>query len=62
MIADRVAIDPRLAVEEVHDADELFTTGNLGKVLPITKVAERDLQPGPIYRKAREIYWDWALG
>ena len=46
--------------QDVAEADELFTTGNFGKVLPITRVASRDLQPGPLYRKARELYWDWA--
>lgn len=46
---------------EVLEADEVFSTGNYGKVLPITRVESRDLQPGPIYRRARELYWDWAF-
>ncbi len=50
-----------LTWRDVLDADELFTTGNYIKELPITRVETRDLQPGPIYRKARELYWDWAL-
>ena len=29
--------------EEVLDADEVFSTGNYGKVLPITRVAKRNL-------------------
>jgi branched-chain amino acid aminotransferase len=45
----------------VRDADEVFTTGNLVKVLPITRVESRDLQPGPLYNQARELYWDWAF-
>jgi branched-chain amino acid aminotransferase len=47
--------------DEVKDADEVFTTGNYIKVLPITRVEARDLQPGPLYRQARELYWDWAF-
>ncbi len=47
--------------QEVLDADEVFTTGNYFKVLPITRVESRDLQPGPVYRQARELYWDWAF-
>jgi branched-chain amino acid aminotransferase len=31
-------------------------------VLPITRVEERNLQPGPVYTAAREAYWDWAHG
>ena len=47
---------------EVLDADEVFSTGNYGKVLPITRVEGRDFQPGPIYTRARELYWDYAHG
>ncbi len=46
--------------QEVQDADEVFSSGNHAKVMPITKVAERDLQPGPLFHKARELYWDYA--
>jgi len=48
--------------DEVMAADEVFTTGNYAKVLPITRVEDRDLQPGPVYAKARERYFDWAHG
>ena len=52
----------RIAVEELSEADELFSTGNYGKVMPITRYETRDFQPGPIYARAREMYWDWAHG
>lgn len=42
------------------EADEVFSTGNYGKVMPIIRVEDRELQPGPLYRRARELYWDWA--
>jgi branched-chain amino acid aminotransferase len=41
-------------------ADEVFSTGNHSKVVPITRVEEREMQAGPIGRKARELYMDWA--
>lgn len=47
-------------VDEVLAADELFSTGNAGKVQPITRVMDRSLQPGPTYRRARELYWEFA--
>lgn len=47
---------------ELETADEVFSTGNLGKVLPITRLDGRDLQPGPVYARARQLYWDWAHG
>ncbi len=49
-----------LRYADLQNADELFSTGNASKVLPITKIDERSLQPGPIYRKARELYWQFA--
>ncbi len=45
---------------DVMEADEVFTTGNLAKVMPITRVESRDLQPGPLFRQARELYWEFA--
>lgn len=50
------AIEP----EELQTADEIFNTGNYGKVMPCTRYEDRDLQPGPLYRRARELYWDFA--
>ena len=46
--------------QDFLDADEVFTTGNWAKVSPITRIEQRDLQAGPLYRRARELYWDFA--
>jgi branched-chain amino acid aminotransferase len=43
-------------VAELDDADEIFTTGNAGKVQPVSRYESRDLQPGPIARQAHELY------
>ena len=49
-----------LRYADFETADEIFSTGNASKILPITRIGERSLQPGPLYRKARELYWDFA--
>jgi branched-chain amino acid aminotransferase len=49
-----------LSYTELQHADEIFATGNFNKVSPITRVEERKLQPGPVYRGARELYWEYA--
>lgn len=49
-----------LTWKDVMEADEVFTTGNLAKVMPITRVEGRELQPGPLFRRARELYWEFA--
>ncbi len=43
--------------DEFLGADEVFSTGNYGKVVPITRVEQKNFQPGPIMAKARELYW-----
>lgn len=53
-------VETQLGVEDFRKADEIFNTGNYGKVMPATRFETRDLQPGPIYARARELYWDFA--
>ncbi|MEC7538358.1 MAG: aminotransferase class IV, partial [Pseudomonadota bacterium] len=45
---------------ELFEADELFSTGNHAKVLPVVRYEHRDLQSGPIGTLARELYWEFA--
>ena len=49
-----------LSVEDFMTADELFSTGNYSKVVPVTGLEDRTFQPGPVGVKARKLYWDWA--
>ncbi len=46
----------------LESADEIFATGNFGKVQPCTRFGERHLQPGPVAAQARALYLDWAEG
>jgi branched-chain amino acid aminotransferase len=56
-----VAVEERnTTVEDLETCDEMFSTGNYAKVLPVTRYEQRDFQPGPLYRKARELYWAFA--
>ena len=48
--------------QDVREADEIFNTGNYGKVVPVTRFEDRDLQVGPVCRRARELYFDYAAG
>lgn len=53
-------IEKATSVAELMDADEIFSTGNHSKVVPIIKIEDRELQAGPIAKKARDLYWAWA--
>jgi len=55
-------IETVLKYRDFETADEIFATGNASKQQPITRIGERALQPGPLYRKARELYWAFAHG
>jgi branched-chain amino acid aminotransferase len=49
-----------LRYPDFEQADEIFSCGNFAKVTPMTRIDGRSLAPGPFYRKARELYWDFA--
>jgi branched-chain amino acid aminotransferase len=55
-------IEKTMSYAEFQAADEIFATGNFSKVSPFTRIDDRALQPGPFYRKARELYWAFAHG
>jgi branched-chain amino acid aminotransferase len=53
-------LEDTLRYRDFESADEIFSTGNYSKVMPIVRIGERSLQPGPFFRKARELYWEFA--
>ncbi len=46
--------------KEFEEADEIFSTGNYSKVVPVTRIEGRSLAFGPFYKQARELYWSFA--
>ncbi len=59
--ADGYTVDEvSLTVDDFRNADEIFFTGNAAKVLPVTALDERNLNYGPMTRRVRELYWDFA--
>jgi branched-chain amino acid aminotransferase len=53
-------VEKTLRYADFCAADEIFATGNYSKVVPITRIEDRVLQPGPLYTRARELYWAFA--
>jgi branched-chain amino acid aminotransferase len=53
-------IEKTLTYADFEAADEIFATGNYSKVVPVTRIGQRMLPFGPIYTKARELYWVFA--
>jgi len=53
-------IEKVLSYQDFLDADEIFSAGNFNKVAPMTRIDDREMQAGPVYRRARKLYWDFA--
>jgi len=49
-----------LTFDDFRTADEVFLSGNMSKVTPVTEFDGTNYQVGPVTRRVREMYWDWA--
>lgn len=59
--ADGVEVrEVNLRPEDFLAAEEIFTTGNAMKVMHVTRIEDRELGHGPLARRARELYRDFA--
>jgi branched-chain amino acid aminotransferase len=55
-------VEKNLTFADFQAADEIFSSGNFAKVMPVTRLDDRQFQPGPFYARARALYWDYAHG
>lgn len=59
--ADGVAVhETVLGFDDFAQADEVFLSGNMNKVTPVTGFEDHSYQIGPVTRRVRDMYWDWA--
>lgn len=49
-----------LSFADFETADEVFLSGNMQKVTPVNGFEDISYQVGPVTRRARALYWDWA--
>lgn len=54
------AVEAKLTVADLTTADEIFSTGNYGKVVPCSRFEDRTLNAGPLGAAARRLYFAWA--
>ena len=60
--ADGVTVhETVLGFADFDAADEVFMSGNMNKVTPVTAFEDRQYQIGPVTRRVRDMYWDWAV-
>jgi len=55
-------VESVLSFEDFHAADEVFLSGNFAKVTAVSRFDDTHYKPGPMTRRVRDLYWDWAMG
>jgi branched-chain amino acid aminotransferase len=53
-------VETTLRYEDFRNADEIFSSGNFAKVAPVIRIDQRPLPVGPVFTRARRLYWDFA--
>ena len=53
-------VEKSLKYSDFEKADEIFSSGNYSKVVPIIRIGDRTLEHGPLYTRARKLYWEFA--
>lgn len=51
-----------LTLDDFRAADEVFLSGNFAKVTPVSAFDDVRYEHGPVTKRIREMYWDFALG
>ncbi|MCI2394957.1 branched-chain amino acid aminotransferase [Aliiroseovarius sediminis] len=61
MRADGIKVhETVLSFDDFHKANEVFLSGNMMKVTPVSEFDGTMYDSGPLTRRVRELYWDWA--
>ena len=53
-------IETVLTFADFEAADEVFLSGNMSKVTPVTRFDDRHYEVGRLTKRTRDLYWDWA--
>jgi branched-chain amino acid aminotransferase len=49
-----------LTFDDFRSADEVFLSGNMMKVTPVSAFDDVHYNSGPVTERVRQMYWDWA--
>jgi branched-chain amino acid aminotransferase len=59
--ADGVTVhETVLGFDDFRAAEEVFLSGNMNKVTPVSEFDGTHYQTGRMAKRVRELYWDWA--
>ena len=54
------AREATLSAGDLAEADEIFSSGNYGKLVACTRYEDRALNAGPVFQTAKRRYFEWA--
>ncbi|WFE74068.1 branched-chain amino acid aminotransferase [Roseinatronobacter sp. S2] len=54
-------VETSLTLDDFDAAEEIFVTGNIAKVMPVSRYLNRDMGAPRMGLRARQLYWDYAL-
>jgi len=55
-----VVHETTLSLDDFRRADEVFMSGNLAKITPVTAFDDVRYEHGPVTQRARQLYMEWA--
>jgi len=55
-------VERRTTLDDLYEADEVFSVGNLFKVRACVKIESVEYPIGPVSTLAKKLYWDFAHG
>jgi branched-chain amino acid aminotransferase len=59
--ADGIKVtEASMSLDDFAQADEIFCTGNIAKIMPVAKYEDRIMPDCPVTMRTRELYWDFA--
>jgi branched-chain amino acid aminotransferase len=58
--AGETVIEGTYTLDDFRAADEVFMTGNIGKVTPVSAFDDTRYAASPVASRLRDSYWDWA--
>ena len=53
-------VEAVLTLDDFRTADEVFLSGNFAKVTPVAAFDDKSYEIGPVTKRVRALYWDWA--
>jgi len=53
-------VETYMSKDDILNADEVFNSGNYGKVMSVTRIDDKEYQPGPVAKKMRDMYMDFS--